>query len=166
MNTSFKARLIACIQPAVTGLALVLMWYATKKIFGIPSFVLPAPDEILAAGWTERSVLWSAAMITVRGALLGFLAAVGVGFLLAMALGFSPRIKASFYPYILVLQMMPVTILAPVFVLWLGQGLPSIVAITFMIGFFPVVANTTMGMGNKKERMEACECGWVEGMAP
>ena len=41
--------------------------------------------------------------------------------------------------------MMPVTILAPIFVLWLGQGLPSIVAITFVIGFFPVVANTTMG---------------------
>ena len=64
---------------------------------------------------------------------------------MAMALGFSPRIKASFYPLILVLQMMPVTILAPIFVLWLGQGLPSIVAITFVIGFFPVVANTTMG---------------------
>jgi NitT/TauT family transport system permease protein len=45
-----------------------------------------------------------------------------------------------------VLQMTPVVVLAPIFVLWLGQGLPSITAITFMIGFFPVVANTTMGL--------------------
>jgi NitT/TauT family transport system permease protein len=42
--------------------------------------------------------------------------------------------------------MTPVVVLAPIFVLWIGQGLPSITAITFMIGFFPVVANTTMGL--------------------
>ncbi len=140
-----KARLLSWIQPAVTGIGLIALWYLIKKISGVPSFILPSPDEVLRAAWDERSVLISAVMLTSRGAVLGFLAAVGVGFFLAMALGFSPRIKASFYPYILVLQMMPVTILAPVFVLWLGQGLPSIVAITFMIGFFPVVANTTMG---------------------
>jgi NitT/TauT family transport system permease protein len=138
-------RLLAWLQPALTGAALIGLWYAIKAVTGMPSFVLPSPDEVLQAAWQERSVLLSAVMVTSRGAILGFLAAVSVGFLLAMILGFSPRIKASFYPYILVLQMMPVTILAPVFVLWLGQGLPSIVAITFMIGFFPVVANTTMG---------------------
>lgn len=138
-------RLLTAWQPLATGIALLALWYGAKAAFDVPSFVLPSPDEILRAGWEERSTLLGAAMVTVRGALLGFVTAVGVGFLIAMALGFSPRIKASFYPYILVLQMMPVTILAPVFVLWLGQGLPSIVAITFMIGFFPVVANTTMG---------------------
>jgi NitT/TauT family transport system permease protein len=61
-------------------------------------------------------------------------------------MAFSFRLKQSFYPYILMLQMTPVIILAPIFVLWLGQGLPSIVAVTFMICFFPVVANTTMGL--------------------
>jgi NitT/TauT family transport system permease protein len=140
-----KRRLLSWLQPAITGVGLIALWYVMKKVTGLPSFVLPAPHEIIQAGWDERNVLFGAVMLTARGAILGFLAAVGVGFLLSMALGFSPRIKASFYPYILVLQMMPVTILAPVFVLWLGQGLPSIVAITFMIGFFPVVANTTMG---------------------
>jgi NitT/TauT family transport system permease protein len=140
-----KRCLLSWVQPAITGVGLLALWYLVKEITGMPSFVLPAPHEVLQAGWEERNVLFGAVMLTARGAILGFLAAVGVGFLLSMALGFSPRIKASFYPYILVLQMMPVTILAPIFVLWLGQGLPSIVAITFVIGFFPVVANTTMG---------------------
>jgi NitT/TauT family transport system permease protein len=61
-------------------------------------------------------------------------------------MAFSVRLKRSFYPYILVLQMTPVIVLAPIFVLWLGQDEPSIVAITFMICFFPIVANTTMGL--------------------
>jgi NitT/TauT family transport system permease protein len=135
MSTTSQSRLAACLLPALTAVALIVLWYAFKAVFRVPSFVFPAPHEILAAAWDERAVLWSAALVTVRGALLGFTSAVTVGFLMAMALGFSPRIKASFYPLILVLQMM----------LWLGQGLPSIVAITFVIGFFPVVANTTMG---------------------
>jgi NitT/TauT family transport system permease protein len=135
----------ALLLPLAAGALLLGLWYLLIRLGHVKSYVLPSPDEILAAGWQERRVLAASAWVTAKGALLGFLAAVGGGFLLAMALGFSPRIKASFYPYVLVLQMMPVTILAPIFVLWLGQGLPSIVAITFMIGFFPVVANTTMG---------------------
>jgi NitT/TauT family transport system permease protein len=140
-----KNRLSNIAYPVATGAGLVALWYGVIAIGKVPAYILPTPHEILAAAWQERRTLGAAALITARGAVLGFLAAVGVGFLLAMALGFSGRIKRSFYPYVLMLQMMPVTILAPIFVLWLGQGLPSIVAITFMISFFPVVANTTMG---------------------
>ena len=140
-----KARLLSWISPLLTGVGLIALWYLVKRLAHIPAYVLPAPDEILQAAWDERGTLAVSMLVTARGAALGFLCAVGVGFVMAMVLGFSPRIKRSFYPYILILQMMPITILAPVFVLWLGQGLPSIVAITFMIGFFPIVANTTMG---------------------
>jgi len=132
--------------PAATGILLLALWYAIKRLYHIQSFVLPAPDEVMAAAWQERRALLSSALLTGRGALFGFLAAVGIGFLLSMLMTFSIRLKQSFYPYILVVQMTPVIVLAPIFVLWLGQGEPSIIAITFMICFFPIVANTTMGL--------------------
>ena len=131
--------------PLATGLVLIAAWFGLKRLLRIESFVLPSPAEILAAAWHERATLLTSAFVTGRGALLGFLAAVAVGFGLSMVMAFSLRLKQSLYPFILILQMTPVIILAPIFVLWLGQGLPSIVAITFMICFFPVVANTTMG---------------------
>jgi NitT/TauT family transport system permease protein len=131
--------------PIITGALLLALWYGVKRLFHIESFVLPAPDEILTAAWQERRTLLASTLITGRGALLGFFAAVGIGFLTSTIMAFSIRLKQSFYPYILMLQMTPVIILAPIFVLWLGQGEPSIVAITFMICFFPIVANTTMG---------------------
>jgi NitT/TauT family transport system permease protein len=131
--------------PIVTGAMLVAIWYGIVRVFAIQAFVLPTPGEILRAGWQERHTLAASALLTGRGAVLGFLAAVVVGFLISMIMALSIRLKQSFYPYILMLQMTPVIILAPIFVLWLGQGLASIVAITFMICFFPVVANTTMG---------------------
>jgi NitT/TauT family transport system permease protein len=131
--------------PAIAGAVLVAAWYALKGAFAIPSYVLPSPGEILAAAWQERRTLLASILITGRGAVLGFLAAVTGGFLLSLLMAFSLGLKRSLYPYILMLQMTPVIILAPIFVLWLGQGLPAIVAVTFMICFFPVVANTTMG---------------------
>ena len=70
-----KRRLLALIPPALTGVVLVALWYAVKRIFEIPTFVLPSPDEVLSAAWTERAVLGSAVIVTVQGALLGFLAA-------------------------------------------------------------------------------------------
>ncbi len=135
----------AWLLPLATGVVLIAAWFGLKRLFRIESYVLPSPAEILAAAWHERATLLTSAFVTGRGALLGFLAAVGVGFALSMVMAFSIRLKQSLYPFILILQMTPVIILAPIFVLWLGQGLPSIVMITFMICFFPVVANTTMG---------------------
>jgi len=138
-------RSLPWLLPAATGVVILALWYGIKALFHIESFVFPSPDEILRAAWHERHTLLASALLTGRGAVLGFLAAVGGGFLLSMGIGFSIRLKQAFYPYVLILQMTPVIILAPIFVLWLGQGLPAITAITFMICFFPVVANTTMG---------------------
>lgn len=140
--------------PLLTGALLIGAWYGIKGAFRIPSFVLPAPDEVVGAAWQERQTLLASALLTGRGALLGFLAAVGFGFLIAMLTAFSVRLKEALYPYILIFQMTPVIILAPIFVLWLGQGLPSIVAITFMICFFPVVANTTMGFVSADRQLQ------------
>jgi len=131
--------------PIGAGVVLVGLWYALTRLFGIEAYVLPTPDEIIRAAWKERQTLALAAQITGKGAVLGFLVAVAAGFLSAVIMAVSRNLQRAFYPYILMLHMTPVIILSPIFVLWLGQGLPSIVAITFMICFFPIVANTTLG---------------------
>jgi NitT/TauT family transport system permease protein len=133
-------------MPLLAGVFLIAVWYGVIRYFHLAAYVLPSPDEILRAAWRERTTLLASALITGKGALLGFLAAVSIGFLLSTVMALSLPLKRAFYPYILILQMTPVIILAPIFVLWLGQGLPSIVAVTFTICFFPIVANTTMGM--------------------
>lgn len=132
----------------VAGALIVGLWYAVKAAFSIPSFILPAPHEILAAAWRERRTIGAASLLTMEGAVFGFVFAAGAGFLIAAAFSVSGLIRRAMMPYILIFQMTPVVILAPVYVLWLGQGLPAIVAITFMICFFPVVANTMMGFAS------------------
>lgn len=162
----------AWILPLLSGLLLLGIWYGVGHLYGqskgydVQRIVLPFPHEIVAAGWAERNILAAAAAHTAGAAIVGFVAAVGIGFVIAMLLASAVWVKQALYPWVLVLQMTPVVVLAPIFVLWLGQGLPSITAITFMIGFFPVVANTTMGLvstdKNLLDLFKICDASTVQ----
>lgn len=133
------------VPPVIAGAVILTVWYGLRWSGRVYPFVLPLPHEILAAAWREKAVLAQASAFTFGAAVLGFLAAALIGLLLSLLLSMSVHFRRALMPYILALQMTPVIILAPIFVLWLGNGLPSVVTITFMICFFPIVANTTMG---------------------
>lgn len=147
-----KKKFMAFLMPSASGLIILGIFYLISYLYGnakgfeIQRIVIPFPHEVLNALWLERETLFGAAMQTAYSATVGFIAAVGLGYVLSMLLASALWVKQAMYPWILALQMTPVVILAPIFVLWLGQGQPSITVITFLIGFFPVVANTTMGL--------------------
>lgn len=145
-------QLQSALLPFASGMFLLCIWYlvahtyATNEGYDVQRIIIPFPHQIMGALWDERAILWIATRQTAFAALVGFIAAVVIGYALSMLLASALWVKQSLYPWVLVLQMTPVVVLAPIFVLWIGQGLPSITTITFMIGFFPVVANTTMGL--------------------
>ncbi|TVR48582.1 MAG: ABC transporter permease subunit [Puniceicoccaceae bacterium] len=134
------------IWPLLAAGAAIVAWVLVKAFWQFPAYILPGPLEVLAAGWDERERLLRATGTTLTGAAAGFGLAAILGALLALALGGSWRIRAGLYPLVLVLQMVPVIVLAPLFMIWVGAGLPSVILITFLIGFFPVVAATTQGL--------------------
>ncbi len=144
--SALERKKILWLPPALTGAALVALWYAAIAIFKIPGYVLPAPQAVLAAAWRERASLGHAMLHTGETALLGFAAAVVGGAAVALVLASSRWVKAALYPWVLVLQMVPVVVMIPIFVIWWGAGRPSITAIAFIIAFFPVAASTTLGL--------------------
>jgi len=137
---------LRALLPILSGAVIVAIWYAIRTIGNIEPYVLPTPGEIIRAAVAERATLFSAAVTTMQGALLGFLAAAVVGFGVALVLASSKSVRYALYPHVLVVQMFPVIVLAPIFVLWVGPGLPSVARIAFLISFFPVVANATQGL--------------------
>ena len=132
--------------PVVSGLVFVGIWYAIRAFSGLQSWILPTPDEILTAAWRERERLLAAAGNTALGALGGFLLAGALGFLMSLLLGVSQSLRAGLYPWLMVLQMTPVIVLTPIIVLWAGPGMPGIITVTWLISFFPIVANLTQGL--------------------
>jgi NitT/TauT family transport system permease protein len=138
--------LLLWLLPAVSGLLFVALWYGIRAASGLQSWILPTPVEIMRAAWIERVRLWHAAGQTAWGALGGFLLAAILGFIFSLVLGVSRSLRASLYPWLLMLQMTPVIVLTPIIVLWVGPGLPGIITITWLISFFPVVVNVTQGL--------------------
>ena len=132
--------------PVLMGFLILSGWLLVKAAFHIQNFVLPSPFAILHAAVKERAVLFNSARLTIVGAAAGFVMAAVFGFLASMVMALSTSFRMSLYPYILVLQMTPVVIFAPVLVIWLGPGLPAVTMISFLICFFPIVANTTQGL--------------------
>jgi len=148
-------------MPIISSVIIFSMWYAIgamiandrveygyteKEAEDIRRIQLPYPGEIWDAIVEEREDLIVAAKNTFTAAVTGFLSAVVIGYLMAMILASFDKLKQAMYPWILILQMTPVVILGPIIVIWMGTGLQSITVITFLIGFFPVVANSTMGL--------------------
>ncbi|HTQ30614.1 MAG TPA: ABC transporter permease subunit [Opitutaceae bacterium] len=140
-------RLLAFLLPAATGALFIAAWYAVWFALSADNrFLLPAPGAVLAALRDNQAVLARATLNTAEGALLGFCLSAAVSFALALGLSLSSPVRVSLYPYLMILQMTPVIVFAPVLVLWVGPGLKSVTIITFLICFFPVVVNTTQGL--------------------
>jgi NitT/TauT family transport system permease protein len=132
--------------PVLSGLLFVALWYGIRAVSGLQSWILPTPLDILRAALSERATLVAAAGQTALGALGGFVLAATLGFATSLLLGVSRSLRAGLYPWLLVLQMTPVIVLTPIIMLWAGPGMPGIITITWLISYFPIVANMTQGL--------------------
>ncbi len=142
-----KHPLLKVLLPVIVGAVMFALWYAIHAALSEDfRFLLPTPGEVLAAFHDNRAVLMRATLNTAQGALLGFGLAVVGSFVTALVLSLSSWVRASLYPYLMILQMTPIIVIAPMLVLWVGAGLKSVSIITFLISFFPLVVNTTQGL--------------------
>lgn len=145
---------VAIFPPIIFGALVVLAWYGSIYFFEIPEYQLPAPHEVVNAGIEESKTLWSATLQTAIACVIGFVTSALVGAAMSLGLASSKWAYNGIYPYILILKMTPVIVLAPIIVLSFGQGLTSITIITFLICFFPIVANATMGLISTDSNLE------------
>ena len=124
--------------------------------FEFDSIIIGAGHNGLACAAT----LARAALNTTQGALLGFALAVIVSSFFALALSLSRLVRIGLYPYLMILQMTPVIVFAPILVIWVGAGLKSVTIITFLICFFPLVVNTTQGLDSTDRHLVELFAMW------
>jgi NitT/TauT family transport system permease protein len=90
--------------------------------------------------------IWQHLLITLIEGILAF----AIGALLGVAIGFwlarHPLLSAVFDPYIKMLNALPRVVLAPIFLLWLGLGIWSKVALGVTLVFFIVFFNVYQGV--------------------
>lgn len=120
---------------------------ALADALGLDSFLVPAPAEIGASLWDDRSLLADNAWVTLQEVLAGFAAALLLGVATAVALHLSPLVRRVSYPLVVASQTIPVIVIAPVLVVWFGFGIGPKIAIIALICFFPIAVNSLDGLG-------------------
>ncbi len=112
----------------------------------IEPFLVPSPSEIAQSLWTDRSLLLDNGWVTLQEVLAGFALAVVAGVSFAVALHLSPTLRRAFYPLLVASQTVPIVVIAPILVVWLGFGIGPKLVIIALICFFPITVNTLDGL--------------------
>ena len=127
-------------------IVVLIVWDVLVKINDVPSWLLPSPSEIFKAMLDNARILTSHTITTLIEVILGFVIALFVGLLLSSAITLSSTIEKSFYPFIIASQTIPVIVIAPMLLVWVGYGLMPKIIVVALISFFPIVVNTVDGM--------------------
>ena len=143
-----RARAAAVLYPILVAAALALLWEIGSRALDIPTFLVPAPSQVLSTLAGKAHVLVKHGWTSTQEIVLGYLLSIVVGIPLALGIYFWPPFARSIYPLLVSSQAVPKTAVAPVFVVWFGFGLLPKVLIAFLIAFFPIVINTVIGLGS------------------
>jgi NitT/TauT family transport system permease protein len=133
--------------PAAVLAVGVLLWHLVVQVFAIPPYVLPGPGLVAATLVADGSLLWNSLLVTLLTTFEGFLLAAVGGIGLAILFNQSRLIEYSFYPYAVILQVTPIVAVAPLLLIYLPQPLAVLVC-AWIVAFFPVLANTTLGLSS------------------
>jgi NitT/TauT family transport system permease protein len=133
--------------PAAVLAVGVLLWHLIVQVLAIPPYVLPGPGLVAATLVADGSLLWNSLLVTLLTTFEGFLLAAVGGIGLAILFNQSRLIEYSFFPYAVILQVTPIVAVAPLLLIYLPQPLAVLVC-AWIVAFFPVLANTTLGLSS------------------
>ena len=132
---------------------LLLAWQLAGPVFGIREYLLPGPVSVVRAA-LSRTIPWPTHLTITTLEILGGFAVAGLaGVLLGVAIAWSPVAARALMPFLVFVNTLPKVAVAPLFLLWLGYGIVPNILIAALIGFFPVVINTAVGLTQVDEEL-------------
>src|SRR4051812_27986290 len=140
-------RALSILAPAGMLVLSVLVWDLVVRINGIQPYILPGPGLVLSTLVSDWSILWSSLLATLLTTVEGLVLAVAGGIGLAVLFNQSRLLEHSLYPYAVILQVTPVVAIAPLLLIYLPQQ-AAVLACAWIVAFFPVLANTTLGLNS------------------
>jgi len=123
-----------------------VVWQLGVMLMRPPEYILPAPVAIFREMLSAPLWYLDHCMRTIGATLLGFLIALVIGSLSAVGIVYSRVLENTLYTLLVALNSVPKIALAPLFIIWMGTGLSSKIAISFLIAVFVIVVDTVLGL--------------------
>jgi sulfonate transport system permease protein len=151
--------------PWLVPLAIVLIWQLASVTGFVPARVLPAPSDVVLAGW---KLLLSGELVrnmwvSFWRAGVGFLIGGGIGFVFGLANGLSQLSAKLTDTTLQMVRNIPHLALIPLVILWFGIDEAAKLFLVALGVFFPIYLNTLHGIRTVDPQL--IEMGRVYGMS-
>lgn len=124
------------------------VWTIGVRVYSVPTYVLPAPAEIIMSFQGELSNLAGHTQVTLFEAFLGWVLGNAIGISLGALMAEFKTLKRSIYPYMVILRSLPVIAFAPLLIIWMGINQGPIIAAATITTFFPSLVNSIAGFSS------------------
>jgi NitT/TauT family transport system permease protein len=150
-----RGRYWRIVAPLAVGTFMLALWQAIVQIEEIPPYILPGPVAIAAALWTDGPSLLGSLLVTLRITLVALAAAAILGGAIALLFSLSRLLALSLFPYAVILQVTPIVAIAPLIIIWVQQPFLALLVCAWIVAFFPIVSNTTIGLNSADRNLLA-----------
>ena len=134
------------VPAALIVLVLLGVWEGYVRLWAVPKWLLPAPSVIAMTLVVSRELLLDHTLVTFVEGVVGFALSLLGGVLLACGIAASRTLERALYPFVIASQMVPIIVIAPLLLIWVGYGLTPKVIVVALTAFFPIVVNMVDGL--------------------
>ena len=123
--------------------AFLILWEAAAEFEWIDSFIFSSPSRVIR---TLRDMVMDRSIfihvgVTLMETLVSFALVVVVGIVIAVILWMLPVVSKILEPYLVVLNSLPKSALAPLLIVWLGANIKTIIIAGMSVAVFGTILN-------------------------
>ena len=138
-----RHRRIVSVSRVLILLSFLFIWEFTANVGIIDSFIFSSPSKIALCFWgmlIDKSIFLHIG-VTLYETILSFILVIAISILMAVALWFSPKLSEILDPYLVVLNSLPKSALAPLLIVWLGANTTTIILAGMSVAIFGSILN-------------------------
>lgn len=127
--------------------AFFLSWELSARTGLLDDFIFSSPSRILRCiiSMTADGSLFYHTGITIAETIVSFLLVTVIGILIAILLWLNQSLSEVLEPYLVVLNSLPKTALAPVLIVWLGNNIKTIIVAAVSVAVFGTILTVYTG---------------------
>lgn len=131
----------------------LFLWEVAAKLGWIDTFLTSSPSEVwkLFIEYTKNGNLFYHVGISVTETIIGFLIGTILGVLVSIMLWWSDFVAKVLDPYLVVLNSLPKTALAPIIIIWVGAGYSGIIVTAITVSIIVTIISVYSGFKNVDE---------------
>lgn len=134
------------LAPLIVLVAVMAVWEVAVRVLQVPTFLLPAPSDILLTFVGNAGELLLYGFNTFRQAIVGFAIGCGMGIVVATVTARSQTLSDVLVPLAVASNSVPIVAMAPLAIVWFGIDEGSKIAIVAVMCFFPTLVSTVRGL--------------------